>query len=58
MKKDLLTLLCLTLVCASVMLGVMSIYKLTDVNGQKEALLHGKVAESTAFRIETGRRLF
>ncbi len=29
MKKELLTILCMTLVCASVMLGIMSVYRLT-----------------------------
>lgn len=29
MKKELLTILCMTLVCASVMLGIMSVYRIT-----------------------------
>lgn len=39
MKKDFLSILCMTLVCATVMLGVMSIYKYVSPMGSSRRRL-------------------
>ncbi len=39
MKKDFLSILCMTLVCATVMLGVMSIYKYVSPMGNSRRKL-------------------
>ncbi len=49
MKKDLLTILCMTLVCASVMLGIMGVYRM--VGAQSKRSLGGDTSfEITAFK--------
>ena len=51
MKKDLLTLICMTLVCASVMLGIMGIYRIVGSQHRKNTL-GGEVGhEKTAFNV-------
>lgn len=50
MKKDLLTILCMTLVCASVMLGIMGIYRIVGVKTVKKLDNDGTV-HSTAFKV-------
>ncbi len=49
MKRDLLTILCMTLVCASVMLGIMGIYRLVGTKSARS--FNGKGFENTAFRV-------
>ncbi len=39
MKRDFLSIICMTLVCATVMLGVMSIYKFLTPTGQSRKKL-------------------
>lgn len=57
MKRELLTLLCMTLICASVMLGIMGVYR---IFGSK--LKHDIAPESgtktTAFKSAGIRALF
>ena len=47
MKKDWLTLLCMTLVCATVMFGIMGIYKLIG-QGKFQKDVHRQEHTSTA----------
>ncbi len=56
MKKELLTILCMTLVCASVMLGIMGIYKITGAQYQnKISSAHG--LQNNAFKIQTFHKI-
>ncbi len=48
MKKDLLSIICLTLVCATVMLGVMSIYRFISPLGESHSLGRASFAFETA----------
>lgn len=48
MKKDLLSIICLTLVCATVMLGVMSIYRFISPLGESRRLGRAGFAFETA----------
>lgn len=50
MKKDLLSIICMTLVCATVMLGVMSIYKFfgATATSRKRIGYAGQTFESSA----------
>lgn len=50
MKKELLTILCMTLVCASVMLGIMGIYKIFGSHHKKTEIIPDEGIEMTAFR--------
>ena len=50
MKKDLLTILCMTLVCASVMLGIMGIYRIVGVKTVK-TLETDATVHNTAFKV-------
>ena len=50
MKKDLLTILCMTLVCASVMLGIMGIYRIVGIKTVK-TLENNATVHSTAFKV-------
>ncbi|MBR2473623.1 MAG: hypothetical protein IKB51_01150 [Clostridia bacterium] len=58
MKKELLTILCMTLVCASVMLGIMSIYKFADAQSRRHQISQESGSETTAFRSEGVKKLF
>ena len=49
MKRDLLTILCMTLVCASVMLGIMGIYRLVGTKSTRS--FNGIGFERTAFKV-------
>ena len=50
MKRDIFSIICITLVCATVMLGVMSIYKYVSPLNEKR----GKIGRSGfAFEITT-----
>ncbi len=51
MKKDLITLLCMTLVCASVMLGVMGIYRIVGSQHRKNTINGISGLEKTAFNV-------
>jgi hypothetical protein len=50
MKKDLLTVLCITLVCATVMLGIMGIYRIASVRAARTVEGEG-IFNNTAFKI-------
>lgn len=47
MKKDILSIICLTLVCATVMLGIMSIYKFLSPLGESRKIGHVGLAFET-----------
>jgi hypothetical protein len=49
MKRDLLTILCMTLVCASLMLGIMGVYRIVSAHS-RGGITNGGV-EPSAFRI-------
>lgn len=49
MKRDLLTILCMTLVCASVMLGIMGIYRLVGAKSARS--FSGRGFDGTAFKV-------
>ena len=54
MKRDFLSIICMTLVCATVMLGVMSIYKYVSPMGESRKKLgkSGFAFEVTSFGTE------
>lgn len=58
MKKELLTILCMTLVCASVMLGIMGLYRIAGAHGKQNRLIGESGVESTAFKNSVKRSLF
>ena len=38
MKKDLLTILCMSLICASVMLGIMGLYRIVGAQSRRHRI--------------------
>lgn len=53
MKRDLMSIICMTLVCATVMLGVMSIYKYVSPMGESRRKL---AKNGFAFEVTTHGR--
>jgi hypothetical protein len=51
MKRDMLTILCMTLICASLMLGVMGVYKIIGAHNRNDITSNG--VETSVFKIKT-----
>ena len=58
MKNDLFTLICMTLVCATVMFGVMGIYKLLGNEKTTSGIAIEKSGVTTAFKIRGVKGFF
>lgn len=50
MKKELLMILCMTIICASVMLGIMGVYKITGP--QQKRITESIDIDTSAFKIK------
>ena len=52
MKKDIFTIICMSLICASVMLGIMGLYRLVGIQNRQSRITPDSGVHLTAFKAD------